>query len=136
MPIQIVDLTAMAQEPDARRTDLINGPRFNAWFHIYKKPGQRDQMHCHNADQVFHVVSGECTMHFPDGGKSVIKPGMAALITGGSFYQLENSGTEPMVMLGVRGRDRETIQTIGFESRQELFPHEPQEPPKHTTILV
>jgi hypothetical protein len=75
-------------------------------------------------------------MHFPDGGQSVMKPGMVALITGGSFYQLENSGTEPMVMLGVRGRDRETIQTIGFESRQELFPHEPQEPPKHTAILV
>ncbi len=136
MPIQIVDLNAMAEAPDARRTDLINGPRFNAWFHIYKTPGQRDEMHCHNADQVFHCVSGECTMHFPDGGAAVLKPGMAALITGGSFYQLENSGTVPMVMLGVRSRDRETIKTIAFDDKRELFPREPMEPPKHTSILV
>jgi hypothetical protein len=47
-------------------------------------------MHCHNADQTFYVIDGECTMHFPDGGKAVLKPGQAALITGRSFYQLEH----------------------------------------------
>lgn len=29
-------------------------------------------MHCHNADQTFYVIEGECTMHFPDGGKAVM----------------------------------------------------------------
>ena len=37
-------------------------------------------------------------MRFPDGGKAVLKPGQAALITGGSFYQLENTGSGPMIM--------------------------------------
>jgi mannose-6-phosphate isomerase-like protein (cupin superfamily) len=49
-------------------------------------------MHCHNADQTFYVIEGECTMRFPDGGEVVLKPGQAAMITGGSFYQLENAG--------------------------------------------
>ena len=72
MPIKVVNLLEMAAGPDAKRTNLINGPRFNAWFHIYKRPGQHDEMHCHNADQTFYCIEGECTMHFPDGGKEVL----------------------------------------------------------------
>ena len=59
----------------------------------YPNPGNKDDMHCHNADQTFYVIEGECTMRFPDGGSAVLKPGMAALITGGSSYQLENTAT-------------------------------------------
>ena len=136
MPIKVVDLREMAERPDARRTVLINGPRFNAWFHIYKKPGQHDEMHCHNADQVFYCIGGECTMHFPDGSKAVLRPGKAALITAGSFYQLENSGTEKMVMLGTRASSEEAVQTIGYETRKELFPREDTTAPRSTSILV
>jgi len=136
MPIKVVDLLAMAAQPDARRTNLINGPHFNAWFHIYQRPGQRDEMHCHNADQTFYCISGECTMHFPDGGTARLKPGMVALITGGSFYQLENSGQEPMVMLGCRALSEQAIQTISHATREELFPRADTTPPRGTTILV
>jgi len=138
MAIKVVDLKQMGGQPDAERTPLINGPHFHAWFHIYKKPGQRDDMHCHNADQTFYVIDGECTMHFPDGGKSVLKPGMAALITGGSFYQLENSGLEPMVMMGVRSRNMETTKTILHDTREELIrPGQvKRDAPVATSILV
>lgn len=136
MPIKVVDLLDMAKQPDARRTPLIDGPRFAAWFHIYQNPGQHDEMHCHNADQVFYCIGGECTMHFPDGSKTVLRPGMAALITAGSFYQLENSGTDKMVMLGTRASSEEAVQTIGYETRKELFPREDTTPPRSTSILV
>lgn len=136
MPIKVVDLAEMAEQPDARRTNLINGPHFNAWFHIYHNPGQHDEMHCHNADQVFYCISGECTMHFPDGSKEVLTPGKVALITGGSFYQLENSGTEKMVMMGCRSVSQEAISTIGYESRKEIFPREKSDPPRAAAILV
>jgi uncharacterized cupin superfamily protein len=119
MPVQIVDLKGMGEQPEAHRTDLINGPNFYAWFHVYKRPGQRDKMHCHNADQTFYCIDGECTMRFPDGGEAVLRPGMAALITGGSFYELENSGAGPMVMLGVRGRNAQTTKKILYETRKE-----------------
>jgi hypothetical protein len=60
---------------------------------------------------------------------------MVALITGGSFYQLENSGDGPMIMMGNRSGSSEEISTIGYESRQELFPKNGP-PPKGTQILV
>jgi quercetin dioxygenase-like cupin family protein len=135
MPVQIVDLKGMGEQPEAHRTDLINGPNFYAWFHVYKRPGQRDKMHCHNADQTFYCIDGECTMSFPDGTKQVLKPGMVALITGGSFYQLENTGTGPMILMGNRSGSSEGTQTIGYETRQELFAKSGP-PPKGTQILV
>src|SRR5579862_8956245 len=137
MPIKTADLKAMA-EAGYKRTPLINGPHFHAWFHIYPTPGQKDEMHCHNADQTFYVIDGECTMTFPDGGKSVLKPGMVALITGGSFYELQNSGDGPMVMMGVRSRCSETTKTIAFETREEIiFPGAKKgDAPAATEILV
>ena len=137
MPIKFVDLKEMGRRPDADRTPLINGPHFHSWFHIYK-PGQADEMHCHNADQTFYMIDGECTMSFPDGSESVLTPGMAALITGGSFYKLENRASVPMVMMGVRGRASETTKTILYDTREELI-HPGQvkgDAPQATTILV
>jgi len=100
MSIDVIDLVGLAHQ-EKRRKNIFNTPRFHAWMHYYK-PGQKDEMHCHNADQTFYVIEGECTMRFPDGGQVVLKPGQAALITGGSFYQLENAGSEPMIMMGNR----------------------------------
>ncbi len=78
-------------------------------------------MHCHNADQTFIVIEGECTMGFPDGSKKRLTPGMVATITGGSFYQLENTGTGPMIMMGNRSGPEETLKTISYETREEII---------------
>ena len=59
-------------------------------------------------------------MYFPDGGKAVLTPGMVALINGGSFYQLENSGDFPMVLMGNRSGSQDTIQHINYETGKNL----------------
>ncbi len=100
MSIEVIDLVDLAHK-EKRRKNVFNTPRFHAWMHYYK-PGHKDEMHCHNADQTFYVIDGECTMRFPNDGEAVLKPGKAALITGGSFYQLENTGLRPMIMMGNR----------------------------------
>jgi hypothetical protein len=33
------------------------------FVHYYPNPGEKDDMHCHNADQTFYLIAGECTMH-------------------------------------------------------------------------
>ncbi|MGH7845337.1 MAG: cupin domain-containing protein [Candidatus Binatia bacterium] len=119
MPIEIHNLVEMAQR-DKKRKKIFNTPRFHAWLHVYPRPGDKDDMHCHNADQTFYVIDGECTMHFPDGGKAVLKPGMAATITGGSFYQLENTGPDAMVLMGNRSGPSEDIKHINYELRRDL----------------
>lgn len=140
MPIKTVDLAEWGRNPDAKRTVLMNGPSMNAFFHVYPEPGMKDEMHCHNADGTFYVIEGECTMHFPDGGKSVLKPGMVGLITGGSFYQLENTGTGKMVMMGHHSRPTQTSKTILHETRKELIrpgqENKVETPPQGTQILV
>ena len=68
MAVEIIDFIQLAYE-QKRRKVVFNTPRLHAWVHYYPNPGERDDMHCHNADQTFYVIEGECTMHFPDGGK-------------------------------------------------------------------
>jgi mannose-6-phosphate isomerase-like protein (cupin superfamily) len=58
-------------------------------------------------------------MSFPDGGKVTLKPGQAALITGGSFYQLENTGEGPMIMMGNRSGPADKIQIIDYFTRKD-----------------
>ena len=126
MPIEIIDMPKMARD-EGKRKVIFNTNRFHAWVHVYPKPGDQDDMHCHNADQTFYVIEGECTMHFPDGGKTVMTPGMVATITGGSFYQLENSGDGPMVLMGNRSGPSEAIQHINYELRKDIKKLPPEE---------
>jgi uncharacterized cupin superfamily protein len=118
MPIEVIDMVDFAHK-EKKRKEIFNTPRFHAWMHYYK-PGHKDNMHCHNADQTFYVINGECTMHFPDGGKAVLTPGMAATITGGSFYQLENASDKPMIMMGNRSGPSENIQIIDYATRKDV----------------
>ncbi len=119
MSIEFIDMDELARNHKKRKV-VFNTPRFHAWFHYYPNPGDLDDMHCHNADQTFYVIDGECTMHFPDGSKQVLKPHMAALITGGSFYQLENSGKGPMVMMGNRSGSTEDVKIIDYKTRKPV----------------
>ena len=118
MAIEVLDLVKIARE--GKRKVVFNTKRLHAWVHVYPNPGDRDDMHCHNADQTFYVIEGECTMHFPDGGKAVMKPGTAAVIQGGSFYQLENTGDGPMVLMGNRSGPSEAIQHVNYELKKDI----------------
>ena len=118
MGIEIVDLVEMGNN-EKKRKNIFDTPRFHAWMHYYK-PGQKDAMHCHNADQTFVVLDGECTMSFPDGGKVRLTRGQAALITGGAFYTLENTGTGPMIMMGNRSGPADKIQIIDYVTRKDI----------------
>ena len=118
MGIEVIDLVEMGHKEEKRK-NVFNTPRFHAWMHYYKA-GQKDSMHCHNADQTFVVLQGECTMSFPDGGKVTLKAGQAALITGGSFYTLENTGDGPMIMMGNRSGPAEKIQIIDYVTRKDI----------------
>jgi len=118
MGIDVIDLVDMAQK-QKRHKNIFDPPRFHSCMHSYK-PGQKDELHCHNADQTFVVLDGECTMSFPDGGQVTLKPGQAALITGGSFYKLENTGDGPMIMMGNRSGPADKIQIIDYITRKDV----------------
>ena len=81
-------------------------------------PGQKNRMHCHSRDETFFCAEGECTMHFPDGSTKLIKPGMLASVTGGTFYFLENTGSGPMLMVGNGSGERAASAKIDYETRK------------------
>ncbi len=120
MPIETLDALKLARERK-RRTNVLKTDRFHAVVLYYGTPGERDEMHCHDQDQTFYAIEGQCTLHFPDGGEAVLTPGMLATITGGSFYQLENSGDGPMVML--LNRSGASAKKIDYETRKVVSEH-------------
>jgi mannose-6-phosphate isomerase-like protein (cupin superfamily) len=132
MPIEVMDMVQMAHK-EGKRKIIFNTKKFHAWLHVYPKPGDRDDMHCHNADQTFDVIDGECTMHFPDGGKAVMKSCMVATITGGSFYQLENTATGAMVLMGNRSgpSERSSTSTTNCAKDIKTLPEEEMKKIRH-----
>lgn len=136
MKITIVDLKEMAAQKGRQRKTLMNGPRFHTWLNVYE-PGQEDELHCHNADQTFYLVEGECTMRFPDGTETVMQPGQVALMPGGQFYQLANVTQEKVVLLGTRALSSEKSLKIDHATRKPVdYGHGPRPEPTGTRILV
>ena len=116
MAIQIVDLKK-AVDRDVRRTDIWMTRRMHSWLLYFDEPGEDGKMHCHNNDETFYCVQGECTMSFLDGGKVVIKPGMLAVIPGDEFYHIASTGTEPMMLLGNRSGVRQQDKKINYDDK-------------------
>ena len=60
-------------------------------------------------------------MAFPDGSEAVLRPHMAALIPGGSFYRLENTGDGPMILMGTRSGSQDNVKIIDYVTRKDLL---------------
>jgi mannose-6-phosphate isomerase-like protein (cupin superfamily) len=82
---------------------LFSSDHYHVWVHIDSEPGKKGPMHKHSADEIFYCVRGECTIHFPDGDSEKLKPGMLVVIPKDQYYQLHNTGSENMILLGSRG---------------------------------
>ena len=80
---------------------LFGGDGYHMWVHV-DEPGKKGPMHKHTADELFYCVQGQCTFHFPNGASGVLDPGMVVIIPAGQPYQLDNTGTRRMVLLGSR----------------------------------
>ena len=120
MAIKIINPIEIGKS-EKRRTPVFDTRKMHAWVHYYPNPGDHDDLHCHNEDQTFICLEGQCTMHFPDGGTAELNPGMAALINGGSFYKLENTGEGPMIMMGNRTGPQDDIMIIDYETRKDIM---------------
>jgi mannose-6-phosphate isomerase-like protein (cupin superfamily) len=65
--------------------------------------GVNDELHCHpGSDHTFFVVQGECTMKgLKDGEEYHLKQHQAVHVPPGFFYQLNNTGTERLILYQV-----------------------------------
>jgi len=120
MGVEITDVRDIAEQKGdgANGHALFLSKRLHAWIYYSSTPGQKNRMHCHSRDETFFCAEGECTMHFPDGSTKLIKPGMLASVTGGTFYYLENTGSGPMLMVGNGSGERAASAKIDYETRK------------------
>ena len=118
MAIEIVDVAGIGAETKKRQV-ILNTRTLHAWEHYLAEPGDGTDMHCHPGDQTFLVLDGECTKRFTDGGEAVMKPGVVALIQGGSFYQLVKAHDGPTVLMGTRTGGNNANKHINYESRED-----------------
>ena len=128
MPVQVFDVFDIGKaNKDAGelrgRTTALDTNRMHTVVLCYKTLRERDEMHCHNQDQAFYLVDGQATLHFPDDGHKTLKPGMLATITGGTFYQLENSGNGAMVIILSRSGSEKETKKIDYVTRKEVTEH-------------
>jgi mannose-6-phosphate isomerase-like protein (cupin superfamily) len=85
---------------------LFSSDNYHVWMHIDSEPGKKGPMHKHSADEIFYCVQGECTIHFPNGDSEKLKEGMLVVLPKDQFYQLHNTGSENMILLGSRGESQ------------------------------
>ena len=80
---------------------LADTDHSHVWIHG-DDPGTQGPMHRHTADEIFYCVQGECTFTLETGARERLKPGMVVFIPKGDFYKLENTGSEYLILLGMR----------------------------------
>jgi mannose-6-phosphate isomerase-like protein (cupin superfamily) len=73
----------------------------HVWVHG-DYPGTQGPMHRHTADEIFYCVQGECTFTLDKGKRRALRPGMVVFIPKGDYYKLENTGSEYLILLGMR----------------------------------
>ena len=119
MGIQIINPKEIALK-EKKRTVVMNTRKLHAWVHYYPNPGDHDELHCHNEDQVFTCFEGECTMRFPDGGSAVLKPGHGGADHRRLVLPAREHRPGHMILMGHRSGNQDNVMIIDYVTRQDI----------------
>ena len=84
-----------------RNNRLFGTDNFRSWL-LYFVPGDGTDMHYHANPESFFVVSGNGVVKGLKGDERPIKKNEIVFLAAKDYYQLTNTGTEPLVLLGNR----------------------------------
>jgi len=102
MTVTFHDLRKLKKLPLGHSKKVLADTRdSHIWIHA-DDPGTQGPMHRHTADEIFYCVQGECTFTLAGGRRERLKEGMVVFIPKDDYYQLENTGDEYMILLGMR----------------------------------
>ncbi len=90
-----------AHQQKIRNSHLFGTENFRSWM-LYFEPGDHTPMHFHQNPESFLVVQGQCSVKDPEGGERVFEKDDILFIGAKEYYQLINSGSEPLVLFGNR----------------------------------
>jgi mannose-6-phosphate isomerase-like protein (cupin superfamily) len=90
-----------ARAQKTRNSHLFGTDNFRSWM-LYFEPGDHTPMHFHQNPESFLVVQGKCSVKDLKGGERVFERNDILFIGAKEYYQLINSGSEPLVLFGNR----------------------------------
>ncbi len=95
--LNLQEETAKAQ----RKIDLYGTDNFRSWL-LYFVPGDGTDMHYHASPETFLVFSGNGVVKGLKGEEKPIKQHDILCLAAKDYYQIVNTGTEPLVLFGNR----------------------------------
>jgi mannose-6-phosphate isomerase-like protein (cupin superfamily) len=90
-----------ARAQKIRNSHFFGTENFRSWM-LYFEPGDGTPMHFHQNPESFLVIQGKCTVKDIQGGERVIEKDDIVFLPAKEYYQLTNTGTEPLVLFGNR----------------------------------
>ena len=84
-----------------RKIDLFGTANFRSWL-LYFVPGDGTDMHYHANPETFLVFSGSGVVKGLKGEQRPIKKADVLCLAAKDYYQITNTGTEPLVLFGNR----------------------------------
>jgi mannose-6-phosphate isomerase-like protein (cupin superfamily) len=102
-----MEFVKLNQKIDEARTQKIRNSHFfgtenfRSWM-LYFEPGDGTPMHFHQNPESFLVVQGNCSVKDINGGERIVEKGDIIFLPAKEYYQLTNTGTEPVVLFGNR----------------------------------
>ncbi len=90
-----------AREKQKRKIDLFGTDNFRSWM-LYFTPGDGTDMHYHASPETFLVLEGKGTVKDIKGNQRSIGKNEVVFFAAKDYYQITNSGTEPLVLFGNR----------------------------------
>jgi mannose-6-phosphate isomerase-like protein (cupin superfamily) len=90
-----------ARTQKIRNSHFFGTENFRSWM-LYFEQGDGTPMHFHQNPESFLVVQGKCSVKDINGGERIVEKDDVIFLPAKEYYQLTNTGTEPVVLFGNR----------------------------------
>ena len=99
--VNLSEKQSEARENRKRKIDLFGTDNFRSWM-LYFVPGDGTDMHYHASPETFLVLEGSGIVKGIKGDERQVKKHDVLFLGAKDYYQITNTGTEPLVLFGNR----------------------------------
>ena len=99
--VSLGEMMAKAKNNKKRKIDLFGTDNFRSWM-LYFVPGDGTDMHYHASPETFLVLEGKGIVKGIKGEERPIEKNEVVFFAAKDYYQITNTGTEPLVLFGNR----------------------------------
>lgn len=99
--VNLYEKITEAKNNHKRKIDLFGAENFRSWM-LYFVAGDGTDMHYHASPETFLVLEGKGVVKGIKGEERAIGKNEIVFLAAKDYYQITNTGTEPLVLFGNR----------------------------------